>query len=421
MQAESQSVTRHAEDQIISSVSQRYTNVPLIPSFIIAIVGGSAMVGAALLVKNNLPHLHALLMERGPVQFITIYAFWFTVGMLLLKYRHLKRERLAFNLDFIKSFTAGQEAVGTKTILAHQQSISENLEPRQKDLILVSRINKAIKQLRINHNPADVANVLKTVAETDAAVVDSSYVLIKFMIWAIPVMGFIGTIIGMTQAIGSFDTVLKGINEVGFAGVKQSLGTVTGGLAVAFETTFLALVLSAIVNLFSNAMQKKEEDLLSDIEEFTTDNIINKYTTLRDRMASGPIHPSGSSPEPESGAETADIVRELKNLNKQQKINTDELLAQLGRLIGAIEKNGLRTDTYIDRSVTASTLMPVLDELGKALKGQAEYLKKLDDMSELIQKNMEVMNHLPDTLDELRETSHKLGELFAKIYNRTFA
>lgn len=419
MNTELQAMSQTNSQDIAISVAQKYTNVPLVQSLIVSLIGGSLTILLAYTLKGTAPHIYSLLMERGVIQFLTIYAFWFTAGMLFFKYTILRKERAAFGLDFIKSFTAGRDAVGTKTIIAQQEAIEENLDPRQKDLILVSRINKAIKQLRINNNPADVANVLKTVAETDAAIIDSSYVLPKFMIWAIPVLGFIGTIVGMTQAIGSFDTVLKGINEVGFAGVKQNLGLVTSGLSVAFETTFLALVLSAIVNLFSNALQKREEDLLSDVEEFTTDNIINKYTILRDKMKSAML---ADVPQVDKGAgmDPEVVVRELKNMNKQHQVNADEMMAQIGRVIEAIQAMAQPARGEAPPQAPGNDLQPLLQEIGEVLKGQSEFIKDMSSISAFMQKNDDVMEKLPAAIDDMRETSRKLGELFSKIYNRTF-
>ena len=419
MEIASQTMRPAESSDVMTTVGKKYTNVPLIPSFLVALAGGSITIALAYLLKGVLPYFHSLIMERGPVQFLTVYGFWFTLGMLVFKYRNLQKERSAFGLDFIKSFTVGREMVGTQSFVGEQQMIAENMDPRHKDLILVNRINKAIKQIRINKNPADVANVLTTVAETDAAVMDSSYILVKFMIWALPVLGFIGTILGMTQAIGSFDTVLKGISEVGFAGVKQNLGLVTNGLSVAFETTFLALVLSAIVNLFSNALQKREEDLLSDVEEFTTDNIINKYTVLRDQISSAPVE---VMPEPEKEPETGSegMVRELKNMNKQQQVNADELMAQVGRVIEAVQDLGQRGGDGGSSAGAGSDLQPILQEMSEMLKGQAKFIKEMSAISSYMQKNVEVMGKLPAAIEEMGQTSKKLGELFSKIYNRSF-
>lgn len=406
-----------ADETTFISAEHKYTNIPLLPSLLVALIGGSLSIALAYLLKDVLPYLYALILERGPIQFLTLYAFWFAAGLLIFKYRNLQRERAAFNLDFIQSFTAGREVVGTQTILSQHRLLEENLDPRQKDLLLVNRLNKAIKQIRINTNPADVAHVLTTVADTDAAIIDSSYILLKYMIWIIPVLGFIGTVMGMTQAIGSFDVVIRQISDLGFAGVQQNLGLVTGGLAVAFDTTFLALVLSAVANLFTNSLQKKEEDLLSDVEEFTTDNIINKYSSLKNAVAPlvQPAPPGRFNAE--EAAQT--MLRELKNMNKQQQVNAEALQAQLGRAIEAIQKLAQAAPEPAGPADTAQ-LATVLREVGQVLKDQAEFIRQIELISGHIERNVEVLEKLPGALDEINATSHKLGELFSRIYNRTF-
>lgn len=406
-----------ADETPFVSAEHKYTNIPLLPSLLVALIGGSLSIALAYLLKDVLPYLHALILERGSIQFLTLYAFWFAVGLLIFKYRNLQRERAAFGLDFIQSFTAGQEVVGTQTILSQHRLLEENLDLRQKDLILVNRLNKAIKQIRINTNPADVAHVLATVADTDAAIIDSSYILLKYMIWIIPVLGFIGTVIGMTQAIGSFDVVIRQISDLGFAGVQQNLGLVTGGLAVAFDTTFLALVLSAVANLFTNSLQKKEEDLLSDVEEFTTDNIINKYSSLKSAVA--PLVPPAPSSRFDAEAAVQGVLRELKNMNKQQQVNAEALLAQLGHAIEAIQglaKPALESTEPPDTAQLAA----VLREVGQVLKDQAEFIRQIELISGHIERNVEVLEKLPGALDEINATSHRLGELFGRIYNRPF-
>lgn len=361
------------------NAGERYTNVSLLLSLVIAGIGGALTIGAALAMKGIFPYFHALILERGAIQYFTIFAFWFAMGMLMLKSFKLRKERKAFELDYILRLSQGPDAAGTQTMLGDAGEVSENADFTEGRLILVNRINKAIKQIRINSNPADVANVLTTVAETDAAIIDSSYVMIKYMVWAIPVIGFIGTIMGMTHAIGSFDAVLQGMGDAGFAGVKEGLGRVTGGLAVAFDTTFLALILSAVVNLFANGLQKQEEDLLSDVEGFTTDNIINRYSGIRDRV-SDPVESlpgdffSDRQPAPAASsdrtAETGDaMVRELKNLSRQIQVNTEEMLSQVGGVIEAVD----------------------------GLKG------------------MEVLNRLPEAVDEMRKTNRALSEFLAKL------
>jgi flagellar motor component MotA len=417
---ESHAIEPAGAQKILSTVGNKYTNVPLIPSLIVAFAGGSMSIALAYLVKSFLPHFYSLIIERGPVQILTVYSFWFTSGMLVFKYKNLRKERSAFNLDYIKTFTEGRKTMGQKTFIGQQRAIEENVNIEEKDFILVNRINKALQQIRINNNPADVANVLKTVGETDAAIIDSSYILIKYMIWAIPVLGFIGTILGMTQAIGSFDTVLKGINEVGFSGVKDSLGLVTKGLSVAFETTFLALVLSAVVNLFSNALQKKEEDLLSDVEVFTTENIVNKYSSLKDEIKSEYIQSDNKTPDNELPETVQNMLREIKNMNKQQQVNADQMMEQVGHVIEAVQALPDQSGDGQATPPPTEDLRGILDNLKNIAQGQADFAKQMETYTNFIQGNMQVFEKLPATIDEMNETSKKLGELFSKIYNRSF-
>ena len=408
--------------EIMQHVGDKYTNFSLLPCFAVSLIGGSITLAIAYLLDGYVPFFHDLILERGVIQYITVYSFWLTMGMLLFKWRNLGKERGAFSLDFIRAFTRGRDVAGTKTILAEHEAIQENLDVTDKDLILVNRINKAIKHLRINNNPSDVANVLRTVGETDAAIVDSSYVLIKFMIWAIPVLGFIGTILGMTDAIGSFDAVLKGISEVGFAGMKQSLGQVTSGLAVAFETTFLALVLSTILNLIANALQKREEDLLSDVEVFTTENIINKYSSLRDRISGSLTDPALEPSQTKAGNLNEAMLRELKNMNKQNQVNADNFMSQLGAVVEALNGNRpVATSSEKEPSTDSEGATTELKEVKALLGEQNELLRALAQSASSGHDTSDALQQLPAALEELTETSRKLGDLFSKIYNRTFA
>lgn len=415
-------ISQQQSIEILKATGQKYTNVPLILCLLVSLVGGSLTVGAAYMLKTAVPYLFGLILERGWTQYVTVYFFWFAVGMLFFKWRNLQKERGAFGLDFIKTFTTGREVVGTKTFYGEQQVIEENLDAAQKDLLLVQRINKAIKQLRINNSPADVANVLQTVAENDAAIINSSYVLIKFMIWAIPVMGFVGTVVGMTDAIGSFDSVLKSIDQVGFAGVKKSLGNVTAGLAVAFDTTFLALVLSAILNLITNFLQKDEEDLLSAVDEFTTDNIINKYSTVRDSVRQ--MGAQGQPVDSDEGVRAMgeSMLKEMKNLQRQNQAHADNMQAQLGGIIEAV--NQLEQSMKAGQAAPPPApvdLGPGLQEIQNQMQEQTQLLRQLAQGFRGHEITGEVLEKLPAAMEQLGETSRKLGDLFSKIYNRTFA
>ena len=91
------------------------------------------------------------------------------------------------------------------------------------------------------------------------------------MIWAIPVIGFIGTVLGLSQAVGGFGQVIA--RGADLDALKTALGGVTGGLATAFETTLIALVAALAVQLLMTLEMQKEEDFLDDCAGYCHDNL----------------------------------------------------------------------------------------------------------------------------------------------------
>ena len=91
-------------------------------------------------------------------------------------------------------------------------------------------------------------------------------------------LGFIGTVIGLSTAVGGFGAVVaKGAD---LEELKQALGGVTGGLAVAFETTLIALVLALAVQLYAKFVQAQEEQFLDECADYCNRNIIARMKDI---------------------------------------------------------------------------------------------------------------------------------------------
>ncbi|WP_171183604.1 MotA/TolQ/ExbB proton channel family protein [Alienimonas chondri] len=111
-----------------------------------------------------------------------------------------------------------------------------------------------VRGLLLDPPPADRAEArLTTLHETAADRLHDSYGLVRTITWAVPILGFLGTVVGITLAIAGIDP----------DGLGESLGEVTGGLAVAFDTTALALALSLVLVFSTHAVQGAE---LSNLE-----------------------------------------------------------------------------------------------------------------------------------------------------------
>ncbi|PHS08280.1 MAG: hypothetical protein COA78_12935 [Blastopirellula sp.] len=144
--------------------------------------------------------------------------------------------------------------------------------------VLFRRIHIALSNLRNLGRVTDVDAMLKSQAEHDESTMETSYSIIRGFVWAIPVLGFIGTVIGLSQAIGGFGEVVGNGGDIN--DITSSLSVVTAGLSTAFETTLLALVFALIIQLAMTFLKKSEEEFLDDCEEYCQKHIVNRLRIM---------------------------------------------------------------------------------------------------------------------------------------------
>jgi biopolymer transport protein ExbB/TolQ len=107
----------------------------------------------------------------------------------------------------------------------------------------------------------------------DEEAVHRGYNLVRTFVWALPVLGLIGTVVGIAIAVGGFASFLGGnIDDVRV--VKQSLVGVTGGLSFAFLITLLGLLTSLMVMLVSSGLQTREERLYGRVQHDITESLL---------------------------------------------------------------------------------------------------------------------------------------------------
>ena len=87
--------------------------------------------------------------------------------------------------------------------------------------------------------------------------------MIRYIAWAIPSIGFLGTVRGIGQALGQAHQAVQG----DIAGVTQALG-------VAFNSTFVALLISIVIMFLLHQVQLAQERLVLDSEEYCDARLI---------------------------------------------------------------------------------------------------------------------------------------------------
>ncbi len=201
---------------------------------------------------------------------ISPFILWFftaTVFYLLLKKRKLHQEINTSNLIASKIIPA---------ILEENTTVGK-IAP----IDLFKRIRDGLTQM---HPKANAWNLLlsrcrlflghefknpEEVGVFEREYMDASYALPRFMIWAIPILGFIGTVWGISNGIAGFSNAMNNVDSVTAVSttLKETLPIVTSSLAAAFDTTFLALLLSIPLMLMMTWFEKAEDNYLMTLDE----------------------------------------------------------------------------------------------------------------------------------------------------------
>lgn len=210
--------------------------------------------------------------ERSAIPYVIVFLSAWSAMILLVKQQKLSLQRKALILALLPKDDPGFVLTPDSVELVLRQLYASVDEP--KHFLLTRRIQTALSNVRNMGRIGDVDDVLRSQAENDEAGCESSYTVLRGLIWAIPVLGFIGTVWGLSQALGSFGAVLAGAGEIGQ--LRSALQNVTGGLSTAFETTLQGLVAAIVIHMWMTMVQRVEEKFLDACKDYCQKNIVGR-------------------------------------------------------------------------------------------------------------------------------------------------
>jgi biopolymer transport protein ExbB/TolQ len=257
----------------------RFTSANKLLTFLGGILLTAAFYAGVTLILKPRPafqYFSDLFLERGVTQYATMFLFFWALCILFFKWRKLCFQRRALDLAAIPNqadFLLNPDTAPPVLERIH------TLVDSTSHFLLLNRIERALSNLKNIGQISDVSNILQTQAGYDEEQVSSSYSLVNGFVWAIPVLGFIGTVLGLSVAIGSFAATLKAGGDMD--AIRISLESVTKGLATAFETTLLALVCALLLQLLVTFLQGKESEFLDDCNDYCHANVVSRLRLMR--------------------------------------------------------------------------------------------------------------------------------------------
>ncbi|OQY50496.1 MAG: hypothetical protein DRR08_11750 [Candidatus Parabeggiatoa sp. nov. 2] len=219
--------------------------------------------------------------ERGWMPIIASFLFFWAVAILIEKTLLLviRKSRQKYQLNF-GILTEIEEAI--QNALEKVRTTSDEL----KEFIIGDRLKKALVHFSASRDLKEVSDILREESETDFAEMESSYALIRVFLWTIPILGFIGTVIGVGDAVGGFSSFLSQAQEIDQ--IKNFLGEVTTGLSAAFDSTFVALALSVVLMMLMFFVEKREKNQLQAAERYC-------YTIVVEPLAKKRVSPQDNN------------------------------------------------------------------------------------------------------------------------------
>jgi hypothetical protein len=215
--------------------------------------------------------LYELFARRGWVPYVIITTSSWALFLLAAKLRRLREESRVLDAEWIETPLPGRlRPCDAKTVLGHLAS----LPAPAGESFLVARLTRALRHFDARRRVVEVVEHLASESRADDLRVDASYGLVRVFVWAVPTLGFIGTVIGIGAAVGGFSDTLEAASSL--ESMKESIGAVTGGLGVAFDTTLLALVMSMLIMFPANAVQRLEETLLGRVDDYCTEHLVQR-------------------------------------------------------------------------------------------------------------------------------------------------
>ncbi len=201
---------------------------------------------------------------KHPVEMTEVVMFCCAVGAMLAKIIAALGEWSVRRRELLPAWSGDPVPVSEAgSLRSHLAALGRGVQRS----FLGRRIANVLDFVESRGSVGELDDQLRTLADNDVMTQEGSYALLRFITWAIPILGFLGTVLGITNAI-------KGVTpEV----LEKSLSGVTDGLATAFDSTALALFLTMILMLCSSLLERLEQGILEKVDAYVDAELSHRF------------------------------------------------------------------------------------------------------------------------------------------------
>ncbi len=351
-------------------------------------------------------YVGGLLWNRGWVQFAEVFLASWAGAILFLKGRKLSAQRDSMFFDLLPEEISEYITPGTVgQFIAHIRKLPVKIG----ESFLVNRVLRGLEHFGVLRDSGEVASRLATQSEIDSNAVSSSYALVKVFVWAIPILGFIGTVQGIGQAVGAFSATMSAAGDM--SALKDSFGTVTSGLGTAFDTTLLALVLSIFIMFPMSSMQKSEQSLLNWVDEYCNENLLKR---IKEGVGGGSLPDSIDNKALQAAIDAALAPHhaEMRVWSKKLEAMGESLNQQIVKAWGKVDEQMQSHHEKALREMTKS--LETYQQVTEKLKTRSEEQAKA--MTELVQQTKDAQQRVAGSMQHSSEAIQAAGDSVQRYF-----
>jgi len=203
------------------------------------------------------PNADAVLAEQARLTFVL--ALW-ALAIMGAKWLTASRERQLLEQELVPV------AAGSRILPEDAREYARQIQALpeiEKRLLLPRTLLAALQRFRATRSIQDSSAIAGEVCQAESDRLDSELAMIRYIAWAIPSIGFIGTVRGIGDALQQAHRAVQG----DISGVTASLGT-------AFNSTFIALLLSLGIMFVLYQLQLRQEQLVLDTESYVDEHLL---------------------------------------------------------------------------------------------------------------------------------------------------
>jgi biopolymer transport protein ExbB/TolQ len=350
-----------------------------------------AVIRLGLLKQTPLAALHEYL-SHG-VEQVEIVLFCCAISALAAKLWQSFGERRALRVEILPEWDGNTSPVSeAPKLFAGIARVPQSLQKTW----MVNRIAGVLDFLVARGSAAELDDHLRDLADAEALALENSYALIRFITWAIPILGFLGTVLGITGAIAGVTPER----------LEHDLSAVTDGLALAFNATALALALTMVTMFLTYLVDRREQGILETVDRYAARNLAHRFERgSSDHGEVVGVVRANAQLMLQSSDELVKRQAELwaKTLDEVNKRHSETAAKQGAQLTAALESALQKTlETHAKRLTVAESqnnkLLEQIAMLTAVVTQQQAGLAKLQDgegqllrLQELLARNLDAL------------------------------